>query len=96
MAHQRGISLLAKKLKYLLVFGKATHLVFRENELPICDDIKDAAGALDQLRLDAEGFGYPGRQTGGLREIVSRYTIGNRDSHFLDPPYLVHILTDWN
>lgn len=47
-------SLLTKKLKNLVVLGKATNLVLRENELPICDDIKDAVGALDQLRLGTD------------------------------------------
>jgi hypothetical protein len=33
---------------------KTTNLVLRENELPICDDIKDAISALDQLRLGTD------------------------------------------
>jgi hypothetical protein len=33
---------------------KTTNLVLRENELPICDDIKDAVSALDQLRLGTD------------------------------------------
>jgi len=48
-----------------------------EDELPVHDNIKDPVAALDQLRLDAELFRDFGRQTGGLREIVSGYAIGN-------------------
>jgi hypothetical protein len=69
--------LLAKKLKNFVVPGEATDLVLREDELSIHDNIKDAVGALDQLRLDAELIGDSGRQTGGLRKIVSGYAIGN-------------------
>jgi hypothetical protein len=47
-------SLLTKKPKNLVVPGKATNRVLRENELPICDDIKDAVSALDQLRLGTD------------------------------------------
>jgi hypothetical protein len=47
-------SLLTKKLKNLVVLGKATNLVLRENELPICDGIKDAVSALDQPRLGTD------------------------------------------
>lgn len=69
--------LLAKKLKNFVVPGEATNLVLRKDELSIHDDIKDAIVALDQLRLNAELIRDFGRQTGGLREIVSGYAIGN-------------------
>ena len=69
--------LLAKKLKNFLVLGEATDLMLGKDELSVHDNIKDAVGALDQLRLDAELLGDSGRQTGGLRKIVSGYAIGN-------------------
>ena len=79
--------LLAKKLKNLVVLGEAPDLVLRKDELSIYDDIKDAIGALDQLRLDAELIGDFGRQTGSLWKIVSGYAIGNRDSHAFDSSF---------
>lgn len=48
-----------------------------KDEFSVHDNIKDAVGALDQLRLDAELLGDSGRQTGGLRKIVSGYAVGN-------------------
>jgi hypothetical protein len=51
--------------------------MFRKDELPIHDNIKDAVATFDQLRRDAELVRDFCRQTGGLREIVSGYAIGN-------------------
>ena len=41
-------------------------LLLGEDELAIGDDVKRAAGAHDQLGVDAERFLERGRQTGGL------------------------------
>ena len=69
--------LLAKTLKHLIVLGKPTRLVLGEDELPVHDDIEDPTGALDELRLDTELLGDPGRQTGGLWEVVSGHAVRN-------------------
>jgi len=69
--------LLAKKLKNFVIPREATDLMLRKDELPIHDNIKDAVATFDQLRLDAELIRDSCRQTGGLREIVSGYAIGN-------------------
>jgi hypothetical protein len=69
--------LFAKKHKNFLVLGETPDLVLREDELSIHNNVKDAVGALDQMRLDAELIGDSGRQTGGLWKIVSGYAIGN-------------------
>ena len=57
--------------------GKSSFLVLRENEIPIHHNIKDTILAFDKFRLGPELIGNCGRQTGGLRQIVSRYTVGN-------------------
>ena len=49
--------------------------------LPIDLHVEDAARSLDQLGLDAEALLDRGRQTGGLRCIVSRDTVGDADLH---------------
>jgi hypothetical protein len=69
--------LLAKVLKDLIVLWKPTRLELGEDELSVRDDIEDSSAALDELRLDIELFGDLGRQTGGLWEVVSGYTVGN-------------------
>jgi len=61
--------------------GKPPFTVFRENKAAIGDDIEDAAGALDEFRLDAEFFENFSRQTGGLRQVVSGGAVFDRDVH---------------
>lgn len=56
--------------------------MLREDKIAVQCDIKDAVFAFDEFRFDVERTGYCGRQTGGLREIVSRYTVSNGDFHF--------------
>jgi len=79
----------AEKLKNFFVPGEATDLMLGKDEFSVHDNIKDAVGALDQLRLDAELLGDSGRQTGGLRKIVSGYAVGNRDSHVFDSSFRI-------
>jgi hypothetical protein len=74
-------SLLSKEFEHFFGHGKPPDLVLGKDQLSIGDDVKDAALALDQLGLDAELFTDQGRQTGGLREKLSGYAIGDRDTH---------------
>jgi hypothetical protein len=80
--------LLAKVRKDLIVLGEPARLVLGEDEVSVHDDIEDSPAALDQLRLDIELFGDSGRQTGGLREVVSGYAVGNRYVHLLDSSFI--------
>jgi len=66
-----------KYLENLVILGKSSFLVLRENEIPIHHNIKDTVLAFDKLRLDPELIENCGRQTGGLRQIVSRDTVGD-------------------
>jgi hypothetical protein len=74
-------SLLSKELLHFIGHGKPPDLVLGKDQLSIGDDVKDAALALDQLWLDAELFTDQGRQTGSLREKLSRYAVSDRDTH---------------
>ena len=75
--------LLLNDFKNLVVIGKTTGMMLREDKISIYCDIKDAVLAFDEFRFDAELIGNCGRQTGGLREIVSRDAVGNGDFHCL-------------
>jgi hypothetical protein len=72
---------LSKKLLHFIGHGKPPDLVLGKDQLSIGDDVKDAAIAPDQLWLDAELLTDQGRQTGSLREKLSGYAIGDRDTH---------------
>ena len=52
-----------------------------EDELPVDDDVEDAAGALRELCLDPERLFQFGRQTGGPRLVVSDDAVGDLDVH---------------
>ena len=52
------------QVQHLARLGKPSSLVLREQDRSIEDDLEDAFGALDQLRLDAPGALDLGRQTG--------------------------------
>ena len=71
-----------------MVLGEPALLMLGEDELSVDDDIEDSPGALEQLRLNTEFLGDPGRQTGGLREVVSGYAVGNRYVHLLDSSFI--------
>ena len=75
----------AKLLDNLLVFRKTTLLMFRKKKIAVCNDVKNAVFAFDKFRFDAKLIEYLGRQTGGLWEIVSSYTVSNRDVHCFPP-----------
>jgi hypothetical protein len=63
------------------VLGKAALLVFAEDHLAAGDDVEDSPGCFDEPGLDADFLFDFGRQTGGLRQIVSLSAIGDRDFH---------------
>jgi len=60
---------------------KALLLMLREDHVAVDDDIEHAIVALDQRRVDAELVLDPGRQTGGLRKVVSTTAVLDRDVH---------------
>lgn len=51
------------------------------NQLAINFHVKDAALAFNQLAVDAIGFFNCGRQTGGLRCVVSHHAKSDFDLH---------------
>lgn len=55
--------------------------MFGINQVPIHDDVKDSAAALDQLRLDTRCLLDRVRQTGGLRGVVSLHAVGDAYLH---------------
>jgi hypothetical protein len=60
---------------------KTMRLVLRKDLRPVDGDIEHAALARHDLRVDAELALDDGRQTGGLRPIVSTDTIRDGDVH---------------
>jgi hypothetical protein len=51
------------------------------DEIAVGDDVEYAVVALAQLRLDTECIADFGRQTGGLRQVVSACAVGDDDIH---------------
>ena len=66
-----------------LVFGKAAALVFGEDEFTVGDDIENAVVAADEFGFDLQFLLQGGRQTGGLRQVVSTAAVFDRDLHIL-------------
>jgi hypothetical protein len=58
-------------------------IVLREDLPAVDDDVEDAAAPLDELGRDARLLLDRGRQTGGLRLVVSLHAVGDRDLHRL-------------
>lgn len=57
--------------------------MFREEARPVGDNVEHPSRTFDEFSFHAR-FGFDlGRQTGGLREIVSDSTVGNRYVHGL-------------
>ena len=73
--------LLAERVEDLCVLRKTAGVVLGVDEFSIGNDVKDAAAALDQLHLGFERLLDGGRQTGGVRSIVSFNAVCNRDLH---------------
>ena len=61
----------SEQAQNLLVFGEAAHFVLREYEATVGDDIEDAVVAADEFGFDLQFLFQGGRQTGGLRQVVS-------------------------
>ena len=55
--------------------------VLRENGFPVGNDIKYAASAWDQLGFNSSLLCDFGRQTGGLRRVVSLAAVSDRNFH---------------
>ena len=60
---------------------EAILLVFAEDARIIDDDVEDAVAAPHQLGREAELFLDRGRQTGGLRQVVSTPAVVDGDLH---------------
>jgi len=52
-----------------------------EDELAVGDDVELTAGARGDDGVDAERLLDRGRQTGGLRQVVSNLTVEDRHLH---------------
>ena len=57
------------------------------DHFPIDADLVDPLLALDKFSVDAELLLDGGRQTGGLREVVSLHAIGDSDLHGRAPAF---------
>jgi hypothetical protein len=60
--------------------GEASGLMLGEDELAVCLDVKDSAGACDQLGPDAQLLLQLVRQTGGSRQVASRPAVFDGDA----------------
>ena len=63
--------LFAEQPQDFLVFGEAAGFVPGEHEPIVGDDIEDAVVAADEFGFDLQFLFQGGRQTGGLRQVVS-------------------------
>jgi hypothetical protein len=67
--------------KNLLVLREPAYVVLAPNLRAVDVNVEDAAGAFDQLRINAELLLDCFRQTGGCRKVVSLHAILDRDVH---------------
>jgi hypothetical protein len=67
--------------KDLRIFRKSTFVVLREDELSVDLDVENSTAAGDEFGNDVVVLLDPGRQTGGLRLVVSTRAVGNSDLH---------------
>ena len=65
----------------LLGGGKGAGLVFAVDQLPVRFDVENPSSSFDQLRLNAYGLPDRGRQTDGLRLIVSHGAVRDGNGH---------------
>lgn len=72
---------LSELRQHFVVCRKATGLVLAVDQLPVGDDLEDAASTGNQCRLDTESLLNRGRQTGGLWFVVSRHAVGDANVH---------------
>lgn len=67
------------------MFGKASHLLFGKDQLPVDEHIELTGLANDQFRLNVEGIFNFGRETHGTRFVVSNMAILDFDLHEKPP-----------
>lgn len=70
-----------ERFEHLVVLRESPDFVFAEDHLPVRLDVEDTTSARDQLGIDVIRILDCGRQTGGLREVVSLLAIRNADLH---------------
>ena len=58
-------------------FGEPVLRLLREDEIAVGDHIELAARSFDHLGFDAESVSNRGRQTGGLRQVVSNLAVAD-------------------
>jgi hypothetical protein len=63
------------------LIGKALATLTGKDNIAIDADLKDPFLALDEFAVDTEFLLDRGRQTGGLREVVSLNAVLNRNVH---------------
>ncbi len=73
--------LLAERVENLRMLREPAGVMLGVDEFSIGHNVEDAAAPLDQLHLGVERLLDGGRQTGGVRSIVSFNAVGNRDLH---------------
>ena len=71
----------AERFEDLVGLGKPSQFLLGEDQRPVGDDLERAVTAFNQFDGDTECLVNAGRQTGGLRSIVSFHAICNRDLH---------------
>jgi hypothetical protein len=76
------------------VLGEAAGLVLAVNELAIGLYVEDSAATLDELDLGVMVLLDRGRQTGGLRFVVSFATVLDADFHEFPPDFLLGIVAE--
>ena len=64
-----------------MVVREAAHVVLTPNLFAVDVNVEHAAGALDQLGINAELLLDRSRQTGGLGKIISLRAIFDGDRH---------------
>ena len=72
-------------VEHFLVFGKASCVLFGENEFPIDDDIELTGLTNGQFGRNVESIFDFGRETHGTRFVVSSVTIFDFDLHGWPP-----------
>lgn len=71
----------AEGFEHLVIFRKASGLVFAEDQLVVGLHIKNSAGAGNELGVDIHLLLDRIRQTGGFGQVVSLRAIGDADFH---------------
>jgi len=63
--------------------------MFGEDQLPIQFDVENSTAARDELGCDVVFFLDLGRQTGGLRLVISTRAIRDSNDHFFLPRWMI-------